>query len=113
MKTTAAGYTEKKINGKTVGFKFGTNAFSLFCEMHGLEMHEMDKALGGIAGVRDLIYCAARAAALSAGREVWFNEYVIGDWLDEAPQEDYDDILKAMNNAKVMGQGVQAKEKKS
>ena len=112
MKTKQSGYIEKKLNGKTIGIKFGTNAFALLCEKHGIELTEVDTVLNDVVGVRDLIFCAAKAASLSKGDEVWFNEYMIGDWLDDMTQKDYDDIISTIDNAKVLGNLVNAEEKK-
>jgi len=113
MKTQLAGYVEKKINGKTVGFKFGTNAFALLSELHKVELEDLDKVLGNVTGIRDLIFCAAQACALSSGKEITFNRFQVGDWLDEMTQADYEDILNALNNAKVLGRSLEAGEKKA
>ena len=112
MKAKLAGFVEKKLNGRVIGFKFGTNAFALLSELHNVELDELDKVLGNVTGIRDLIFCAAQAWALSAGKEVWFNRYQVGDWLDEMSQVDYEDILGALNNAKVLGRSLEAGEKK-
>ena len=106
-----SGYTEKTMFGKKVAIKFGTNAFDMLCEMHGYDdMSGIDKVMAKAAGIRDLIFCAAKAASLSNGKELKLNKYQIGDWLDDAPQSDYDDILKAIESTKILGAGVEVKE---
>jgi len=98
------------MNGKVIALKFGTNAFCELCDMYGVEFYEMDKALKKPTGTRDLIFCAARMAALSSGKKVTFNKYQIGDWLDDMTQDDYKDILKAMNTTKIIGREIDVKE---
>ena len=104
------GYTEKQINGVSVGFKFGTNAFQLLTEMYNKEFHQIDEIMNNAGGVRDLIFCAYQANALSNNLNVDLNKYQIGDWLDDLPQDDYNDILKALNSAKVLGNGLETAE---
>lgn len=100
------GFCEKTIDGVSIGFKFGTNAFQLLTDMHNKEFHEIDAIMSNAGGIRDLIFCAYRANALSTGKEMKLNVYQIGDWLDDLPQSDYDDILKALESAKVLGEGL-------
>ena len=112
MKTKQSGYLEKKINGKIVPISFGTNAFDLLTEMYESELDDVEKILSRAGGVRDLIFCGMKAAALSADKEFTLNKYQVGDWLDELPQEDYADILSTLEKTKVMGQDVKVEEKK-
>lgn len=107
-----SGFVSKKINGKDVGFKFGTNAFALVSEMRGVELDELDKVLGSVSGIRDLIYCAAKAHLLAKGEDVYFNEFTVGDWLDDMAQKDYEDIIGALDHTKVLGNKLTPDEEK-
>jgi hypothetical protein len=45
---TLSGYTEIELAGEVIPFKFGTNAWSLFCEKKNIEFYEIFKS--GIFG---------------------------------------------------------------
>ena len=121
MKNKLSGYVEKTILGKKVGFKFGTNAFYEFCDMKNCELEDIDKHLLlpkknpknkkeapriNERAMVDLIYCAAKAHCLSSEKEITFNRYVVADWIDDMEQDDFNDIVEALNNSKVMGKKI-------
>jgi hypothetical protein len=92
-----SGYIELTIEGEQIPFKFGSNAYGLFCEMHGLEFWEIGSS--GVFGevddkgkiikppdmnkLRDLYFCAHQAAMRSKGQSEKLNAYQIGDLLDD------------------------------
>ena len=98
-----SGYHEATINGKKMPLKFGTNAFELLTTMHNKDLSGLDEILNSPGGMRDLVFCAAKAVQLAKGQELKVNVYEIGDWLDEMEQKDLDAIMKAFGEAKVYG----------
>ena len=99
-----SGYIEKLYGKQKIALKFGNNAFELLCKMYdSKKVLDVGNILQEVGGERDLIYCAGRAASLSAGKEFKFNKYQIGDWLDDMSQKDYEDIVEALTEAKIMG----------
>lgn len=90
------GEVEVEIGGEKRLIKFGTNASAKFCEMHGKDLHEIQIHKGTI---RDLIYAGLFAGAKKQKKEVTFDEYDVGDWLDEIPQEEANRIEQAMINS--------------
>ena len=81
------GYIEKPFGKGKLALKFGVNAHELFCKMHNVEFHEMGEKMAGLTGERDLVFCAAHAAALSAGKDFTITKYQIGDWIEDMPQK--------------------------
>jgi len=99
-----SGYIEKLYGKQKIALKFGNNAFELLCKMHGSnKVLDVGEILQQVGGERDLIFCAAQAASLSSGKEFKLNKYQIGDWLDDMSQEDYEDIVNALTEAKILG----------
>jgi len=114
-----SGYIEKKIGENIIPFKFGMNAFAKFCELQNINLAQMGIVLQPnlpalLSAMRDLLYSAAYAAIKSEGKEVTFTPETVGDWIDEMPQSDFNEILETMQSAKLMGNSLsQVVEKKT
>ena len=102
------------LGGQERPLKFGTNATFLFCQKRGIKLSEFstifapDKlAANEIDGseIRDLIWAGLVAGAKSQKLEVDFDEWDVGDWLDE--MSDPSTILSKI------GEDVPAKKKKA
>jgi len=104
---TLRGITEIKIGGKLRPIKFGTNSTALLCELRGITLKDMgvmfsedriknNEITGG--EIRDMIYSGLVSAARSKGIEVDFDQYMVGDWIDEM---DANELVKAFD---VLGQ---------
>jgi len=91
------GYTEIEWAGKTYPFKFGTNAWALFCQERGIEFGDIPST--GVFGkwegdqvvkapdmlaLLDLYYCGYVAACRSVGEKPITKEALV-DILDELP----------------------------
>jgi hypothetical protein len=96
-----SGYIELPVGGKILPFKFGSNAWALFCDKYKLELWEISES--GIFGksevaedgslkvvippslekLKVLYYCAHKAALLSKGESITINEYAFNDLIDE------------------------------
>jgi len=92
------------VNG--VGFKFGMNAFLIFCEAQGIEFSKLGDALDekkiDLLVMRNLYWSAAAAHARSTGKPEP-TPHEIGDLLDEISEEDFEALNEALNGAKIMG----------
>jgi hypothetical protein len=102
---TFSGYTELKMGEDILPFKFGTNCWALFCEMRKIEFSDI-AASGAFSGdfvaLRDLFYCAHKAAIRSKGEVVKYNVEAFGDLLDET-EGAISQLQDAMMTAKIMG----------
>jgi hypothetical protein len=102
---TLSGYTELKMGEDTLPFKFGTNCWALFCEMRKIEFSDITTSgafTGDFVALRDLFYCAYKAAIRSKGEIVKYNVEAFGDLLDETDGA-IAQLQDAMLTAKIMG----------
>lgn len=102
------GVITKVIDGKNVTFRFGMNCWDLFCTLKQCKIGEIGNLLdeqnpGMIGHMRDLIYCAAASHCYIMMLPLDFNQWTVGEWLDEMPQQDYQDIITCMTNSKLLG----------
>lgn len=97
------GFTIINIGGKKRPFKFGTNATALYCNIKNCTLGEFQKQFEpeklkamAIKGdeVRDLLWAGLVAGCKSEKSEVTFDEYEVGDWIDEMDQ---DELTKAFS----------------
>lgn len=100
-----SGYIELEMGGEILPFKFGTNCWALFCEMRKLEF--ADIATSGVfnsdlSSLRDLFYCAHKAALRSKGEVVKLNLEAFGDLLDETTGATQT-LQETMFTAKMLG----------
>lgn len=98
-----SGYCEIKMGDDTLPFKFGTNSWALFCEMHKLEFSDVETSLSGnFIALRDFFYCAYKAAVRANGDLVKYNVDKFGDMLDET-EGAVEQLHNTMLTAKIMG----------
>lgn len=112
---TFSGYIEITLGDYLLPFKFGSNAYGLFCAMHSLEFWQI--AESGVFGktedgvmtqppdygkLRDLFFCAHQAAMRSKGEKELVNLYLFGDLLDET-EGVVEKLQEAVVQAKMMG----------
>lgn len=97
------GLAEINIGGKMRPMKFGTNATAILCEKRGCMLKDIigmfspekinnQEITGG--EIRDLIWSGLVAGAKSKNIDVDFNEFNVGDWID---QLDADELKKAFD----------------
>lgn len=87
---------EVPIGGKTRLFKFGINQLAIFSEKHSLNLSEVEM---GMSQIRDLFWSALVAGARKRKEEVDFDEWDVGEWIDEMEQSDFDKVVNAMNQS--------------
>lgn len=91
------------------------NAFAMFTQMQGIELDQLDKALNSsnVEAMRNLIFCGMKSAAMSAGNPVDFNEFTVGDWIDEMEQDQLNKIVETIGSARVLGRNLNESKKKT
>lgn len=102
------GEVEVSIGGKPRLLKFGTNQLAIFTQMHKVDLSEADF---GMHHLRDLIYSALVAGAKKNKEEVTFDEWEVGEWIDELPDEDLQKIVDSFTNSLPKGEGDDTKKK--
>jgi hypothetical protein len=100
------GFCEISLAGKLRGFKFGTNATALFCQMNNLNLIEALTRMAAIqlVDLRDLIYCAYKTNCLLKGLEDEAGGVlVMGEWLDEIGTKEYEILLLTLQSSNTFG----------
>ena len=107
------------IGGKSRSLKFGTNSTAKYCEVRGCTLDEyiQDMTLTQMRGdeIRDLIYSGLWAYAMSNKEPFEDTRFDVGDWIDDAEQEEINGIFQALassNAQKVEGNGKKESKKK-
>jgi len=102
------GEIEVSIGGKPRLVKFGTNQLAIFTQMHKVDLSEADF---GMHHLRDLIYSALVAGAKKKKETVDFDEWEVGEWIDELPDEELQKIVDSFTNSQPKGEGDDSKKK--
>jgi hypothetical protein len=110
-----SGYIELSLGDEVLPFKFGTNAWALFCDMRKIEFgdiansgifgkYEDGKVIKGpdFIALRDLYYCAYQAAVRAKDEVVKLNIERFTDLLDDT-QDAIFKLQEVMIKAKIMG----------
>lgn len=90
------GEVEVSIGGKPRLVKFGTNQLALFTQKHNLALADVSF---GMEQIRDLIWSGLVAGAKKQGQEVDFDEWTVGEWIDEMNESEFNKIIEAFNNS--------------
>lgn len=90
------GTITETFGGKSRVLKFNLNCNYEFCKLHGLKQDDVLPFLANglnVTAVRDMIYCAVKVADLEAGRTVDYNQYTVGEWIQEMEQAQLERII--------------------
>lgn len=90
------GEVEATLGGKVRLVKFGTNQLALFTEKHKIDPSDVEF---GMAHLRDLVWSALVSGAKKKGEQVDFDEWQVGDWLDDIDQAEFDKIMDAFQKS--------------
>jgi hypothetical protein len=100
------GIISKKIAGKEYVFKFNMNAYINFCDLYTGEPHNFTDVFNEnpFKAMRDLFFCALNNLDASTGKKINelpenFSREMVGEWIEEMEQGDYDDIQKVALDA--------------
>ena len=98
------GTTIISIGGEDRPVKFGTNQTAVYCDLRGKSLAEYQKELTNLTDVgviRDLIYSALFAGCKAEKKDVNFDNFDVGEWIDEMQPGDLAkvfDVLAASND---------------
>lgn len=100
------GVLELEVGGKLRQLKFSMNFWAMFTDDLGIQLHELGEVFSkgfGLSDIIKIVYFGLKAADLPQGKEVDYNEFTVGDWMDEFKPEDLTKIVEAMGNSKILG----------
>ena len=90
------GEVEVSIGGRSRLVKFGTNQLALFTQKHNLQLSEVSF---GMEHIRDLIWSGLVAGAKMRKEDIDFDEWQVGEWIDEMEEAEFNKIIDAFNNS--------------
>ncbi len=100
------GILELKIGGKVRQLKFSMNFWAMFTEDLDIQLHELGDVFAKGFKLKDIIkivYFGLKAADLPQGKEIDYNQFTVGDWMDDFNPEHLTSIVEAMGNSKILG----------
>ena len=114
------GYYSLKIGGEQRTMHFSMNFWASLTETLDVAIEELDKVFTGklqLSSIRAIIYCGLLAYDQEEGNEIDYNIYKVGSWLDELPQDEFQNIMTAMTETKILGNelnaGIERQQKKN
>lgn len=82
------GYTKIKIGGKERPFRIGMNSMLMICDKLGVSIEGLGVLFEDtnklLPTIKTILYCGLYHGAKSDKAEIDFDEWVIGDWIDDA-----------------------------
>ena len=88
--------------------KFGTNQTAEYCKVRDLTLAQYQEELSsidkmGVAVVRDLLYSALFAGCKAKKIDVDFDQYDVGEWLDDMDQAELDKAFQTLADSNKSG----------
>ena len=114
------GYYTLVIGGKERTMHFSMNFWASLTETLDVGLQDLEKVFSDksqLSSIRAIIYCGLLAYDQEEGKEIDYNIYKVGSWLDDLNQEEFDNIMTAMTETKILGNklnaGVERTQKKN
>ena len=114
------GYYTLVIGGKERTMHFSMNFWASLTETLDVGLQDLEKVFSDksqLSSIRAIIYCGLLAYDQEEGKEIDYNIYKVGSWLDELNQDEFNNIMTAMTETKILGNklnaGVERTQKKN
>ena len=106
MPNKRRGYYTTKIGGKNRTMHFSMNFWSSFTEILGLPLERIGEIFEqgiSLSGIRALIYSGLLAYDQENNKEIDYNIYQVGSWLDDFPADEINELVKVLLESKILG----------
>lgn len=106
MANKRRGYYTLKLGGKNRTLHFSMNFWSEFTDTLNIPLDKIgDVFAGGISlsAIRALVYSAIYANDMETGKQVDYNLFTVGAWLEDLEAEELENIVNAMLESKILG----------
>tara|TARA_Y100001972_G_scaffold124374_1_gene173364 strand:- start:504 stop:878 length:375 start_codon:yes stop_codon:yes gene_type:complete len=114
------GYYTLVIGGKERTMHFSMNFWASLTETLDVGLQDLEKVFSDksqLSSIRAIIYCGLLAYDQEEGKDIDYNIYKVGSWLDELNQDEFNHIMTAMTETKILGNklnaGVERTQKKN
>ena len=102
------GEAEVHIGGEPRPIKFGTNQLAIYTQKHKIDL---DGVNFGMAEFRDLLWSALVAGARKYGKPAEFDEWQVGEWMDEMDPAEFQKVIDCFNASMPKSEGETTEKK--
>lgn len=119
MANKRRGYYTTKLGGRERTLHFSMNFWANFTEIMKVPLDKIGDLFSGgvsISAIRALVYSAILANDQEQGNEIDYNQFKVGDWLEDMDQNELEKMIGAMMESRILGNdlnmGIDRQEKK-
>ncbi len=106
MANKRRGYYTTKLGGRNVTLHFSMNFWANFTEIMEVPLDKIGDLFAGgvsISAIRALVYSAMLAFDQEEGNEIDYNQFKVGNWLEDLGQEELEKMISAMMESRILG----------
>lgn len=106
MANKRRGYYTTKLGGRNVTLHFSMNFWANFTEIMEVPLDKIGDLFAGgvsISAIRALVYSAMLAFDQEEGNEIDYNQFKVGNWLEDLGQEELEKMILAMMESRILG----------
>ena len=95
-----------KIGGRQRTLHFSMNFWANFTDTMNITLEEIGQVFDGgvsLSTIRALVYSGLLAHDQEEGKEIDYNEFKVGSWLEDVTSEDLEKIISSMMESKILG----------
>ena len=100
------GYITIKLGGKNRTLHFSMNFWAIFTEQMGIGIDKIAETFQeglNIKAMRSLIYAGILAYDQEEGNPIDYNEFKVGNWMEDITAEQIQEIVETMGQSRILG----------
>ena len=106
MANKKRGYYSIKLGGKNRTMHFSMNFWANFTDILGIDINQLGEIFTNgfsLSKIRALVYSGLLAYDQEQGKEIDYNEFTVGSWLDDIDADEITNIINAMTETRLLG----------
>ena len=106
MANKKRGYYSIKLGGKNRTMHFSMNFWANFTDILGIDINQLGEIFTNgfsLSKIRALVYSGLLAYDQEQGKEIDYNEFTVGAWLDDIDADEITNISNAMTETRLLG----------
>jgi len=106
MANRKRGYYTLNLGGKNRTLHFSMNFWANFTESLGVSLDEIGDVFSkglSLSAIRKLFYSALLANDQENNNEVDYNEFTVGNWLEDITPEQLNEAVEVLTESKILG----------
>jgi len=100
------GYITIKLGGRNRTLHFSMNFWAIFTEQMGIGIDKIGDTFQeglNIKAMRSLIYAGILAYDQEEGNPIDYNEFKVGNWMEDITAEQVQEIVETMGQSRILG----------